>query len=171
MTHKYNELWAQIQNNSENRWQYLQIFADPLWDTEIYKNGRQLLRGTVLFRITKSVILFNHDSLHCWIFLHMKKQATHSGLKEQTCKPPVFQKAGDRNGVGKKYIWQLAWQPLIETAGEKQLKAKSPQWEPAIYKVERWITQLYGIFRNGTTEQKYAPKQMELLIWLEPGLK
>lgn len=101
----------------------------------------------------------------------MKEQATYSGLKEKTCKLPLFQKAGDTNGVEKKYIWQLAWQPLIETAGEKQLNAKSPQWEPAIYKVELWITQLYGIFGNGTTEQKYAPKQMELLIWLELGLK
>lgn len=44
-----------------------------------------------------------------------------------------MQKAGGINGgVAKKYIWQLSWQPLIETAGEKQLNAKSLQLEPVI---------------------------------------
>lgn len=76
-----------------------------------------------------------------------------------------------RNGVGKKYIWQLAWQPLIETAGEKQLNAKSPQQAPSLCKVELWITQLSGKFWNVTLEQKYTPKEMEPLIWLELGLK
>lgn len=42
--------------------------------------------------------------------------------------PSSFQKAGDINDrMGKKYIWQLSWKPLIETAGEKRLNAKSPQ--------------------------------------------
>lgn len=164
-TMNYGPKYRMILKIDDSIYRYLQILNGT--QKPIKMEGSSL-EGMALFWVIKSWGMMGYiaESFSTW---RNKKQIW--ALKRRHANFQFFQEAEDRNGVGKKYTWRLAWQPLIETAGEKQLSAKSPQWEPAVYKVEVWITQLYSIFWNGATEQKYAPKQMELLIWLEPGLK
>ena len=69
-------------------------------DGSIYRNsmGHRNLQKWEAHVWRDCLIWFNgiwrNDELHCWILLYMEDQKTKSGLKEMTCKLPVF--AGSR---------------------------------------------------------------------------
>lgn len=72
------------------------------------KNERHIHEGMVLFGIMESGGMMGYiaESFSIW-----KSRKQIQALKRRHANSHFLQEAGARNsGVGKKYIWQLAWQ-------------------------------------------------------------